>query len=52
MLNWGGGRARAVHAIDGDYLNFQVTGSAGDPDIFWMASHAGTINAGAASGTW
>jgi prepilin-type N-terminal cleavage/methylation domain-containing protein/prepilin-type processing-associated H-X9-DG protein len=52
MINWNAGRALAVHAVDGDYLNNSVTGKTGDPDIYWLAYHGGTVTATAASGTW
>jgi prepilin-type N-terminal cleavage/methylation domain-containing protein/prepilin-type processing-associated H-X9-DG protein len=52
MLTWNGGRARQVHAVDGDYLNNDVTGFAGDPDIFWLAFHGGTVAANSAAGSW
>jgi prepilin-type N-terminal cleavage/methylation domain-containing protein/prepilin-type processing-associated H-X9-DG protein len=41
-----GGRARVVHAVDGDYLNNAITGRIGDPDIHYLSSHAGLVNAG------
>ena len=40
------GRARVVHAVDGDYLNNAITGKIGDPDIHYLSSHGGLVNPG------
>jgi prepilin-type N-terminal cleavage/methylation domain-containing protein/prepilin-type processing-associated H-X9-DG protein len=38
-------RAKAVVAIDGQYLNNVITGPIGDPDIHWLSQHGATITA-------
>jgi prepilin-type N-terminal cleavage/methylation domain-containing protein/prepilin-type processing-associated H-X9-DG protein len=38
-------RAKAVSAVDGNYLNNAITGPIGDPDIHWLSQHGGTISA-------
>ncbi len=39
------GRARAVHATDGDYIyGNMITGPLGDPDIHFLSYHAGTVS--------
>jgi prepilin-type processing-associated H-X9-DG protein len=38
-------RVRKVVAVDGQYLNNGIYGSAGDPDIHWMAYRGGRISA-------
>jgi prepilin-type N-terminal cleavage/methylation domain-containing protein/prepilin-type processing-associated H-X9-DG protein len=40
------GRARQVHAVDGDYLNNAITGPVHDPDIHYLSSHGGLVTAG------
>ncbi len=52
MLTWNGGRARRVNAVDGDYLVNSVSGSAQDPDLYWLAYHGGTVKADSANGNW
>jgi len=37
-------RAQQVHAIDGDYINGSLYGSAGDPDIHWMSLHTQRVS--------
>jgi prepilin-type N-terminal cleavage/methylation domain-containing protein/prepilin-type processing-associated H-X9-DG protein len=34
-----GGRARQVAAVDGDYINGDITGKTGDPDIHYLSWH-------------
>jgi len=36
-------RARAVLAIDGQYLNNAISGPVNDPDIHWLSQHGGTV---------
>lgn len=38
-------RARAVIAIDGQYLNNAISGPVNDPDIHWLSQHGGTVTA-------
>jgi prepilin-type N-terminal cleavage/methylation domain-containing protein/prepilin-type processing-associated H-X9-DG protein len=38
-------RAKAVSAVDGNYLNNAITGPINDPDIHWLSQHGGTITA-------
>lgn len=52
MLSGSGGRARQVHATDGDYLNNGITGALHDQDITWLAYHGGTKTANASAGSW
>jgi prepilin-type processing-associated H-X9-DG protein len=35
-------RVKQVSTIDGQYLNNQITGPPGDPDIHWLSQHGGT----------
>ena len=36
-------RAKAVSALDGNYLNNAIMGPINDPDIHWLSQHGGTI---------
>jgi hypothetical protein len=36
-------RAQQVIAVDGNYINHQILGKVGDPDIHWMSYHGGTV---------
>lgn len=40
------GRARQVHAVDGDYLNNGIPGKPGDADIHYLSSHGGLVRPG------
>jgi prepilin-type N-terminal cleavage/methylation domain-containing protein/prepilin-type processing-associated H-X9-DG protein len=38
-------RAKAVLAVDGQYLNNAISGPVGDPDIHWLSQHGATATA-------
>jgi prepilin-type N-terminal cleavage/methylation domain-containing protein/prepilin-type processing-associated H-X9-DG protein len=39
-----GGRARVVTMDANNYLNNQITGNVGDPDIHWLSYHGGRVS--------